>query len=42
MRSLRYVLGSKPNNLDDCLDMSYKQHPSEVILDLTSVKLTCI
>jgi len=34
MRSIRYALGGNPHNLDDCLDLSLKEDPIEVCLDL--------
>lgn len=35
MRSISYVLRGNPRNVDDCLDLSLKENPVEVSLDLT-------
>ena len=36
MRSLRYIIGGNPHNLDDCIDMVQKTGvvPNSVVLDL--------
>lgn len=34
MRSISYVLRGNPKNLDDCLDLSLREKPVEVSLDL--------
>lgn len=34
MRSIRYVLKGDPHNLDDCLDLSHREKPEEVSLEL--------
>lgn len=34
MRSVRYLLGGKPHNLDDCMDFSKNEKPLEVSLEL--------
>ena len=34
MRSIRYVLGGDPHNLDDCLDISHREKPEEVSVEL--------
>jgi len=36
MRSIKYVFGGKPQNLDDCLDFSHKETPQKVSLNLTA------
>jgi len=36
MRSIKYVLKGKPQNLDDCLDFSHKETPQEGSLNLTA------
>jgi len=40
MRSVKYVLGGKPQNLDDCLDFSHKETPQKVSLNLTTDEST--
>ena len=32
MRSLRYILGGRPHNFDDCVDLARTRHPSRVRL----------
>jgi len=34
MRSIRYVLGGDPHNLDDCLDLLHREKPEEVSVEL--------
>lgn len=39
MRSLRYLLGGKPRNSDDCLDFSRRETPLEVSLTLNTEEI---